>query len=129
MRPLTSLLGESLWAGDFLRLSDNYDLGKGSGPVDVMVFDPHQGVGLGVIVVSGYKAGSTLSFFPSESCGDGKRSLEVDWLLANWNNWFCYTYERDDEGGLVPIPVEGTMVIGWEEREIVVKKNAHSRPA
>jgi len=30
-----------LWRGDILRLPENDDLGPGSGPVDVLVYDPH----------------------------------------------------------------------------------------
>lgn len=130
MRLLTDLHGESLWRGDIIRLVDNYDLGPGSGPVDLMVYDPHQDdAGMGLMVVSGEKAGLTLSIFPLASKGNGKRSLETAWLLRNWNDWFCYTYGADENGGLLPVPVEGTLVIAPHEREIVIRDDAHSRPA
>lgn len=126
---LTEIPDESLWAGDVIRLAHNYDLGPGSGPVDLMVYDPRDDeTGLGVIVVSGYKSGLTLSIFPKASCAAGKRSLETSWLLRHWNDWFCYTHPAD-ERGLVPIPVEGTLVIRWDEREIAIKDHADSRPA
>ena len=122
MNRLTDMPDASLWAGDILRLSDNYDLGPGSGPVDLMVYEPHDGGrGLGLMVVSGYKAGLTLSVFPAESLRPGQRSLETSWLLAHWNEWFCYTYERDNEGKLLPVPVEGAIVLTWNEREIIAK--------
>ncbi|MGB6118182.1 MAG: Imm45 family immunity protein [Mesorhizobium sp.] len=122
MRLLTSIPDESLWRGDIIRLARNYDLGPQSAPVDLMVFDPNEdGRGLGVIVVSGYKSGAVLSVFPEESCGAGKRSLETSWLLRHWNDWFCYTYERDASGNLVPLPIEGTQILAWDEREIVAK--------
>lgn len=129
MRLLTDLAGESLWRGDILRLAHNYDLGPGSGPVDLMVYDPGGGDGLGLIVVSGYKAGLTLAIFPAESCRAGARSLETSWLLKNWDRWFCYTYQTDAAGKPLAVPVAGTLVLDWTEREIVVTPDAHSRPA
>ncbi len=128
-RQLTDLPGESLTAGDVLRLVHDYDLGPGSPPVDLMVFDPRDGAGLGVIVVSGYKAGLVLSIFPAASCGPGKRSLETAWLLRHWNDWFCYTYPRDEAGRLIPLPVQGTLVIRPDEREISIRDDADRRPA
>ena len=127
---LTAMADESLWRGDIIRLVHNYDLGPGSAPVDLMVYDPHHDdAGLGVIVVSGYKSGLTLNIFPAASCAVGKRSLETSWLLRHWNDWFCYTYPQDDHGRLIPVPVEGTLVIRWDKREISIKENADSRPA
>jgi hypothetical protein len=41
----------------------------------------------------------------------------------------CYTYHQTDDGKLLPVPLEGTLVIDWSEREIIVRDNAHSRPA
>ena len=130
MRLLTDMQDESLWAGDFIRLVHNYDLGPDSGPVDLMVYDPRdEKTGLGVIVVSGYKSGLVLSIFPKASCALAKRSLETSWLLRHWNDWFCYNYVKDEDGRLAPLPVQGTQVIQWDEREIVIRENADSRPA
>ena len=130
MRRLTDIRGESLWRGDIVRLVHNYDLGPGSEPVDLMVYDPGgENDGLGLIVVSGYKAGLTLSILPAESLGKEKRSLSVAWLLDHWDEWFCYTYHLDAAGRPMPVPVEGTVVLDWAEREIVVTPDAHSRPA
>lgn len=128
-RLLTDMPGESLWRGDILRLVHNYDLGPGSPPVDLMVYDPRDDAGLGVMVVSGYKAGLTLSIFPAESRASGTRSLETSWLLQNWNDWFCYSHPLDQDGRPIPIPVAGTLVIDWSERELVVITDADSRPA
>jgi len=120
-RLLTDLPDASLWRGDIIRLAHNYDTGYGTGPVDLMVYDPYEeGRGLGVIVASGYKAGNVLSIFPEASLGAGKRSLETAWLLANWSDWFCFTYENDGDKPR-PVPVEGTLILDWSEREIVVK--------
>lgn len=129
-RLLTEMPDDSLWSGDILRLVHNYDLGPGSEPVDLLVYDPHHDdAGMGVVVVSGYKAGLTLSIFPAASCGAGKRSLETAWLLRHWNDWFCYTYPRNDQDEMIPVPVEGTLVIRWDEREISIRKDANSRSA
>lgn len=128
-RLLTDMPDESLWAGDIIRLAHDYDLGPGSAPVDLMVYDPRDDdAGLGVIVVSGLKSGLTLSIFPKASSAAGKRSLETAWLLGHWNDWFCYTYV-EDRGRLLPLPIAGTLVIGRDEREISIKNNADSRPA
>ena len=129
MRLLTDLPNESLWRGDIIRLVHNYDLGPGSEPVDLMIYDPRdETTGLGLMVVSGYKAGLTLSIFPIESCKVGQRSLETAWLIENWNQWFCYTYHTGAAGMLLPVPIAGTLVLDWTEREIIIS-NADSRPA
>lgn len=130
MRMLAGMAGESLWRGDVIRLAHNYDLGSGSPPVDLIVYDPHcDDAGLGLLVVSGYKAGLTLSVFPVQSSLPGQRSLEVSWLIEYWDSWFCYTHETDEAGGMKPLPLEGTQVLDWSEREIVVRSDADSRPA
>lgn len=118
-----------LFAGDILRLSDNYDLGPGSGPVDLMVFDPHHDdAGMGLLVVSGYKSGKILSVFPDASLPDGARAISRQWLFDNWNDWFCYTYHPNADNP-APIPIAGTKLLGWDEREIVEIASADSRPA
>jgi len=128
--PLMAMPNESLWRGDILRLVHNYDLGPESEPVDLMVYDPNENdAGLGLIVVSGYKSGLTLNVFPSSSSGEGKRSLETSWLLRHWNDWFCYTYLLDERGNPLPVPLDGTQVIRWDEREITLRSHAHSCPA
>ena len=40
MPRLLDLADDFLIVGDVIRLSDNYDLGPGSGPVDLLIFDP-----------------------------------------------------------------------------------------
>ena len=46
MRLLTDMAGESLWRGDVIRLVHNYDLGSGSPPVDLLVYDPRDDRGI-----------------------------------------------------------------------------------
>jgi hypothetical protein len=108
---LVDLAGEGLSPGDILRLSDNYDTGPGSGPVDLMVYNPRdEERGLGVIVTSGYKAGLILSVFPKTS-NYAKGGLSVDWLIANWDDWFVFTYATDHR-----IKVEEARVLFKEAR-------------
>lgn len=118
-----------LYAGDILRLSNNYDLGPGSGPVDLIVFDPLQDdAGMGLLVVSGYKSGKTLSIFPLASLPAGARAIDRQWLIDNWDDWFRYTYHPNVDNA-APIPIAGTKVLAWDEREIVEIVSADSRPA
>ena len=108
---LVDLAGETLGPGDIVRLSDNYDTGPGSGPVDLMVYDPRQDdCGLGMIVASGYKSGLILHDFPLASHSP-QGGLSVDWLIANWHDWFVFTYHEDHR-----IPVEQTRVLRWNAR-------------
>ena len=65
--------------------------------------------------------------FPAASLKPGQRSLETAWLLRHWNEWLCYTCSSDGQGELVALPVEGTQVIRWDEREISIRHNADSR--
>ncbi len=113
MPPLLDLDDDSLYPGDILRLSDNYDTGPGSGPVDLMAFNPRQdGRGLGLIVVSGYKAGLILHVFPRESTHPAGLGIGVPWLRANWDDWFVYTYHKDR------IPIEKAVVLRKDERTL-----------
>ncbi len=123
------MAGESLWRGGVIRLVHDYDLGPASPPVDLLVYDPRDdSAGLGVMAFSGAKAGLTLNIFPRESSTKGTRNLDVSWLLENWDNWFCYSYEAGPDGRPKPLPVAGTMVLDWVEREIVIRTDADSRP-
>jgi hypothetical protein len=108
---LTELAGDALGPGDILRLSENYDLKPAAGPVDLMVFDPRDDdTGLGLIVTSGYKSGLILHVFPRAS-RHAEGGLSVDWLIANWNDWFVFTYYKDHH-----IPVEDTSVLRRDRR-------------
>lgn len=108
---LTDLAGQALDRGDILRLSENYDLKPGSGPVDLMVFDPRDDeAGLGLIVASGYKSGLVLHVFPRASLHP-QGGLSVDWLIANWRDWFVFTYHADAR-----IPFEDARVLHWDAR-------------
>ena len=127
--PLLSEVTSDLFAGDLLRLSHNYDLGQGSGPVDLIVFDPGQDdAGMGLLVVSGYKSGKTLSIFPLASLPQGARAISRQWLIDNWNDWFRYTYNPNVDNA-APIPIAGTRVLHWDERQILEIASADSRPA
>lgn len=108
---LTDLAGEALDPGDMVRLSDNYDSGPGSGPVDLMVYDPrYDDCGLGMVVASGYKSGLILHHLPLASSAPGG-GLSVDWLIDNWDDWFVFTYHKDRR-----IPVEQARVLRWNAR-------------
>jgi len=64
------LTDSRLFAGDILQLSDNYDTGPGSGPVDLMVFDPRD--------------------------DDAVFGLGADWLIANRDRRIVSTYHPKD---------------------------------
>jgi len=109
---LVDMRGEALAGGDIIRLSDNYDTGPGTGPVDLMVYSPRDdGFGEGLVVASGYKAGLVFSIFPRASIHPQKRGLSVDWLIDNWSDWFRFTYHGDRR-----IPVEKARVLRVDAR-------------
>ena len=113
---LTECGEEALFTGDVLRLPENYDLGPGSRPVDLMVYEPHdEECGLGLLVVSGYKAGLIYALLPVESLKGGSRAICLDWLKREWNRWFCYAHEDD----MRVIDLNQTRVFSWDKREIV----------
>ncbi|MBZ9676558.1 Imm45 family immunity protein [Mesorhizobium sp. ES1-1] len=124
MPRLLALAEDFLIVGDMVRLSDNYDLGPGSGPVDLLVFDPHDSAaGLGLMVASGYKAGLVLAVLPAESLFEKKRAISKFWLIENWDKWFVFTYQ----GG--PVPIVDTVILRWNERMTVETCHADRRPA
>ena len=124
MPRLLDLSDDFLIIGDVIRLSDNYDLGPGSGPVDLLIFDPHEDdAGLGLMVTSGYKAGLVFAVLPEESRFEKKPGLSKAWLIENWDKWFVFTYQ----GG--PVPIEGTVILRWNERMTVETRHADRRPA
>ena len=59
--------------------------------VDFMVFEPSEpDRGQGLMVSSGYKAGLILVLLPKESSikeAQSYRSIEKNWLIANWSRW------------------------------------------
>ncbi|WP_442581486.1 Imm45 family immunity protein [Mesorhizobium sp. ASY16-5R] len=110
---LNELRGFDISVGDVLRLPENYDLGPGSEPVDLLVFEPRDDhCGLGLMVLSGYKSGLTFCVFPRESTGT-QNGLSADWLLDNWEQWFRFTYVDQ------AVPCEGASVIEWKNRRLV----------
>lgn len=107
---------EALWTGDVLRLMENYELGPGSSPVDLMVYEPNDPeCGLGLLVVSGYKAGLTYTLLPLESLKENSRALCMNWLKNNWDRWFCYEHE----GAMRVIDIEETQFLAWDKRTIL----------
>ena len=111
---LVDMRGEALAGGDILRLSDNYDTGPGSGPVDLMVYHPRDdGYGDGLIVASGYKAGLIFAIFPRESIHPDKLGISVDWLVGNWDDWFQFTYRREQR-----IPLDKARVLRVDQRSM-----------
>lgn len=111
---LVDLRGGSINGGDILRLSDNYDTGPGTGPVDLLVYEPWDAgyeSGMGLVVASGYKGGLIHSIFPKESADPASRGLSVDWLIANWEKWFTFTYHKNER-----IPVERALVLRKDGR-------------
>jgi hypothetical protein len=124
MPRLLDLAEDFLIVGDLIRLSDNYDLGLGSGPVDLLVFDPRENdAGLGLMVTSGYKAGLVFAVLPAESRFERKPALSRLWLIENWDKWFVFTYQ----GG--PVPIVDTVILRWNERMTVETCHADRRPA
>lgn len=116
MPHLSSLDRDALWTGDILRLAENYDLGPGSSPVDLMVFDPNDSdCGLGLVVVSGYKAGLVYALLPQASLKDGTRTIDVSWLKSHWDKWFCYPHNE----GVRIIDIQQTIIMAWDGREIL----------
>lgn len=124
MPRLLDLADDFLVIGDIIRLPDNYDLGPGSGPVDLLIFDPCEDeAGLGLMVTSGYKAGLILAILPEESRFEKKLGLSIRWLIENWDKWFVFTYQ----GG--PVPIEETIILPWIGRMTVETCHANRRPA
>lgn len=111
---LRDFADDALVVGDIIRICDNYDLGPGSGPVDLLIFDPADGdAGVGLMVVSGYKAGLVFAILPKESRSTEGLALSRMWLIENWDKWFVFTYQGD------PIPIGDTRVLRWNERKIM----------
>ena len=49
--------------------------------------------------------------------------------VARGNLRLLLSGPQSSAGRPMPVPVEGTVVLDWAEREIVVTPDAHSRPA
>jgi hypothetical protein len=116
MPHLHQLDRDTLWTGDIVRLPENYDLGPESQPVDLMVFDPNDyDCGLGLVVVSGYKAGLVYALLPEASMKDGTRTIDVSWLKSHWDKWFCYPHLDN----IRVIDMNQTIIMAWNGREIL----------
>ncbi|CAN7382306.1 Imm45 family immunity protein [Rhizobium sp. LjRoot30] len=112
---LTETAAEALWIGDILRLPENYDLGPGSPPVDLIVYEPNdEECGLGLLVISGYKAGLIYALLPLSSLLSGTRALDIGWLKNNWDRWFCYEHGDD----MRVIDINEAQIFAWDKRTI-----------
>jgi len=115
-----------LWRGDILRLPENYDLGPGSRPVDLIVYDPREAdYGLGLVTVSGYKAGLTWFILPRESARENAICIDMGWLKIHWKNWFAYEWD----GAMRVIDIARTEILEWDRRMIVETPDADRRTA
>ncbi|MDO9415241.1 Imm45 family immunity protein [Pararhizobium sp.] len=111
--PRLAGLDRDLHIGDILRLPENYDLGPGSAPVDLLVCETNDD-GLGLIVVSGYKAGLVYAILPGASKAGESRVIAHGWLMENWDKWFCYGYQD----GMRTIPMESAVILAWDQRDL-----------
>ena len=104
-----------LWRGDILRLPESY-LGPGSGPVDLLVYDPRDdSCGLGLMAASGYKAGLIWSILPIESRRPDAIRIDMGWLRRNWDVWFAYQWN----GAMRVIDIAGAEILDRDRRMIV----------
>ncbi|QNH06398.1 hypothetical protein HNQ27_02765 [Pseudomonas sp. B11D7D] len=80
---LVDLTQEYVGHGSVLRSPESRLTG---GAIDLMVFDPQDSeAGMGLIAITGQKAGLILVLLPKESC-DG-RAIKARWLVNNWRTW------------------------------------------
>ena len=111
-RRLVDMPDESLWRGDRLRLSHHPGIGPDSPPLELMIYELWgYDEKLGLLILHGYKAGMPLFYFPAESQGQGKLSVETSWLIRSWSKCFCYWYHTDDTGNASVVPIEDALVI------------------
>lgn len=107
---LKSIAAASIGIGDLLRLPENYDLGPGSGPVDLLVCELNED-GPALVVASGHKAGLVFAVLPPGARAPD-RGLRAEWLIANWNEWFRFTHLD------APVPLEEARVLRWDARSL-----------
>jgi len=113
-RRLVDLPDESLWRGDVFRLPFNPSLGPSSRPIEMLLFQVWGfDYVLGLVPTSGYKAGLPYCYFPPESQGEGRLTLETAWLHRNWGQWLSYEEWSDEADDTVfrPMPIEETLII------------------
>ncbi|WP_192984048.1 Imm45 family immunity protein [Pseudomonas sp. EggHat1] len=80
---LVDLTQEYIGHGSILRSPQSR---QAEGEIDLMVFDPQDPqAGMGLMAVTGQKAGLILVLLPKESC-DG-RAIKSRWLVDNWRTW------------------------------------------
>ena len=101
-----------LWRGDILRLPESY-LGPGSGPVDLLVYDPRDdSCGLGLMAASGYKAGLIWSILPIESRRPDAIRIDMGWLRRHRRRRDPGPGSQNDRGDalmptVAPLDLEG----------------------
>ena len=86
--------GEHIYSGSIIRVptmtpynGDWYS----EAIVDFLVFDAfglQEGAGLGLVVMSGAKAGKINAIFPASSNAPKTRALSKEWLFQNWKKYF-----------------------------------------
>lgn len=113
-RALKDLPDESLWRGDVFRFPFHPSLGPGSKPVEMLLFEAwgFDDV-LGLVPISGYKAGLPHCYFPKDSQGDNRLTLETSRLHKNWGDWLVYQEwcDKADDIVLLPMPIDETFII------------------
>lgn len=109
MQLLAEMSGELLERGDIISFPcgwHHYD--DKLKPIDLLVSESNEAnAGLALIYCSGWDAGVTRTYLPAESRSERfMNSIRVDWLLANWSDWFCFDVGND----MKVIPIEGVLV-------------------
>ncbi|REG13921.1 Imm45 family immunity protein [Roseateles depolymerans] len=84
---------ENLFAGTVIRVPTMRHSGNWyyDSVVDFLVFDAisyEEGCGLGLIVMSGPKAGKINTILPGVSLAKGAQAISKSWLVKNWNEYF-----------------------------------------
>ena len=79
-----------LWRGDMLRLPENYDLGPGSGPVDLL-FDLRQMAGFTLDV-----AWEEIKFSRQHANDFRRVAVVTDSQWVTWSAWLSQTFVEAD---------------------------------
>lgn len=83
-RKLQDLDDDSLWPGAVFRVRGEWPYEE---VVDFMLFrNTVEANPFGLIVTSGFKAGSILVLLPGDCCA-GEGGISRDWIVDNWSRW------------------------------------------
>ena len=90
---LTDFESENIFVGTVIRVPTMRQSGHWyyDAVVDFLVFDAisfEPGCGLGLIVLSGPKAGKINTIYPDTSFAKGASAISKTWLIANWKEYF-----------------------------------------